>query len=79
MVEMLEAFVREFPEVYQRAGRRCVQRALAKRLERSARFMRRAGDKQAARVALDRAISLAPGSLRYRWRRLTLAYPRPAG
>jgi hypothetical protein len=56
-----------------------VQRALAKRLERSARFMRRAGDKQAARVALDRAISLAPGSLRYRWRRLTLAYPRPAG
>jgi glycosyltransferase involved in cell wall biosynthesis len=76
MLAMLETFVAQHPEVYDVAGPRHVRQALAKRLARCARHRQHAGDHAGAAAALERAIALAPTSLRYRWRLLTL--PRSA-
>ena len=56
--------------------RRRPRGALAKRLARIARHRQNAGDAAGAAEALTRAIALAPTSVRYRWRLLTL--PRTA-
>lgn len=76
MLAMLEGFVATHPAAEERAGRRRVRRAIAKRLARCARHQVKAGDLGGAAQALGRAIALSPGSLRYRWRLLTL--PRAA-
>ena len=76
MLAMLETFVAQHPEVYAVAGARHVRQALAKRLARIARHRENAGDVAGAAEALTRAIALAPTSVRYRWRLLTL--PRTA-
>jgi glycosyltransferase involved in cell wall biosynthesis len=74
VVAMLEEFVATHPEVYAIAGRGAVGRALAKRLARAARHRERAGDVGSAACLLDRAIALAPGMARYRWRRVKLRW-----
>jgi len=73
MLDMLETFVADHAEVKRIAGTRAVRQAVARRLARCARHRARAGDADSARDALLRAIELAPGSLRYRWRYLTTA------
>jgi len=80
MLAMLETFLAQHPQATAVAGKRRVAHALAKRLARCARHRQRAGDVAGAAEALSRAVSLAPTSLRYRWRLLTLprAAQRPA-
>jgi len=79
MLAMLERFVSEHPELSERVGVRHVRRARARRFARAAKHRARAGDPQGAAEALARAVELAPGSLRYRWRLLSLQRaPRPA-
>jgi hypothetical protein len=76
---MLEDLLGRHPELVGRVGRRAVQSALARRLARLARHLERNGRSRDARNALDRAIGLAPRSLKLRWRRLRLRprEPRP--
>lgn len=69
---MLEHFIATHPDATRVAGKRRVGHAVAKRLARCARHRERAGDVAGAAEALARAIRLAPTSLRYRWRLLTL-------
>jgi glycosyltransferase involved in cell wall biosynthesis len=76
MLAMLESFLATHPQVTALAGERRVARAVAKRLARCARHRQKAGDVAGAAEALARAVTLAPTSLRYRWRLLTL--PRGA-
>ena len=76
MLDMLERFVAAHPETRTIAGERAVRAALAKRYARCARHDERAGDYRTAAEELGRAVALAPTSLRYRWRLLTL--PRGA-
>ncbi|HEY8517722.1 MAG TPA: glycosyltransferase family 2 protein [Candidatus Binatia bacterium] len=80
MLDMLETFLAQHPQAIEVAGKRLVDRALAKRIARCARHRLKAGDVAGAAEALERAIALHPTSLRYRWRLLTLprAGQRPA-
>jgi glycosyltransferase involved in cell wall biosynthesis len=69
---MLEHLVGEHPDIVARAGRRVVANAIARRMARWARHLERSGRRDDARRVLDRAVGLAPRSLRLRWRRRRL-------
>ena len=73
MLAMLERFVDAHPEVYRKVGRREVGRALARRWARCAKHRLKAGDRAGAIAAFDRAVALAPASIRYRWNRILAA------
>lgn len=69
---MLEHLVGTHPEIVARVGRGAVAGAIARRMARLARHLERSGRRDDAREILDRAIGLAPRSLRLRWRRRKL-------
>jgi glycosyltransferase involved in cell wall biosynthesis len=69
---MLEHLVGSHPEIVARVGRATVANAIARRMARWARHLERSGRRDDARVVLERAIGLAPRSLRLRWRRRRL-------
>lgn len=69
LVRVLERFVERHPEAAALVGRRRLDQALASQLARCARLRLEDGDRAGALEAWSRAIALAPGRLRYRWRR----------
>jgi glycosyltransferase involved in cell wall biosynthesis len=76
MLAMLERFVAEHPELADQVPGWQIRHARARRYARAAKHRLRVGDHAGAAEALDRAVRLAPGSLRYRWHRWKL--PRGA-
>lgn len=78
MLAMLERFVADHPELTRHVAPRKIQHARARRYARAAKHRLRAGDRAGAAAALDRAVELAPTSLRYRWHRWTLPRVAPA-
>jgi glycosyltransferase involved in cell wall biosynthesis len=69
---MLEHLVGDHPDIVARVGRATVASAIARRMARWARHLERSGRRDDARHVLDRAVGLAPRSLRLRWRRRRL-------
>lgn len=70
LLETLETFVAEHPELARLVPGRELRRARARRWARVARHRLAAGRLDEAIEALDRAIALDPARLGYRWRRL---------
>ncbi len=69
-IRLADKLVREHPEVLPQLGGRQFLRRQARRWARLAALRAHAGDRTGARLAVARACSLAPRSLRYRWQAL---------
>jgi len=72
MLELIERFVAEHPELDRHLAPAEIDRALARYLARAAQHHARCGDTTGARDYLRRALARDRTSLRYRWRLLKL-------
>jgi glycosyltransferase involved in cell wall biosynthesis len=79
MLDMLERFVAENPEIVRRVPARQLADARARRWVRAGKHRLRAGDHAGALEAMRRAVELRPLSPYYRWRLLTLPRASAAG
>lgn len=72
LLAVIERFVAEHPELERVVPRWEIERAVARQLARCAKYRLMVGDPAGALDVLSRAVALAPGKLRYRWKLLKL-------
>ena len=73
-VEELENIRDNYPDVYQRIGRRAFAQKLGGKYFRLARFYEKQGRRGEALAAFGQAVKLQPSNLRYRWQQLRCYY-----